>query len=132
MLSHNWLLKQLACDHSQNIADVATSGSPRPTPRAIPKAAEGRPDKAARRQDRERRKERDRVARRIAKLEERIGEDEARKKVVTARLAEPEVYATPARVQEVQAEEAEIEAEIAAGYEEWEKLSEHLAELEAD
>ena len=64
------------------------------------------------------------------KLEARIAEDEARKEAVTARLADPEVYADPEKVQSVQAEEAAIEAEIGAGYEEWERLSESLADLE--
>ena len=112
--------------------DPTAADGARATPRAIPADdSEPRADKAARMQDRERRKERDRVSRRITKLEERIAEDETRKEAVTARMADPEVYADPARVQEVQAEEASIEAEIAAGYEEWERLSEQLAELEA-
>ncbi|MEM9174495.1 MAG: ABC-F family ATP-binding cassette domain-containing protein [Myxococcota bacterium] len=103
------------------------------TPRAIATETDrSAGEKAARMRERERRKERDRLARRIAKLEERIAEDEARKESVTARLADPEIYADPARVQEVQAEEAAIEAEIGAGYEAWEQLSETLARLEGD
>ena len=110
---------------------AATSRAPSPS--AIPgRSGEPAADKRARMRDRERRKERERVARRIAKLEARIAEDEARKATVTERMADPEVYADPDKVQAVQAEEAGIDAEIAAGYEEWEQLSETLAALEDD
>ena len=47
-------------------------------------------------------------------------------------MADPEVYADPARVQEVQAEEAAIDEEISAAYEAWEQLTEELAALESD
>ena len=39
--------------------------------------------------------------------------------------------ADPARVQEVQAEEAAIDEEISAAYEAWEQLTEELAALES-
>ena len=59
-------------------------------------------------------------------------DDEARKEAIMARLADPEVYSDPARVQAVQAEADELDAQITAGFEEWEQLNERLADLETN
>ncbi|MGB0620919.1 MAG: ribosomal protection-like ABC-F family protein [Myxococcota bacterium] len=113
--------------------DPTAADGAKASPRAIPDTRTGPgAEKAARIQERERRKERDRIARKISKLEDRIAEDESRKEAVTERMADPEVYADPARVQEVQAEEAAIDEEISAAYEAWEQLTEELAALESD
>jgi len=113
--------------------DGVPSSSRRASPSAIPQGP-GAPkaDKVARMEERERRKERERLARKIGRLEAQIAEDEERKEAVTARLADPEVYGDPEKIQTVQAEEAELDAVIAAAYEEWESLSEAHAELEPD
>ena len=81
--------------------------------------------------DRERRKDRDRHTRKIARLEELIALQEAEKAALTEKLAEPEVYGNPERIQAIQVEETEVDARIEAAYEEWESLSEALAEIEA-
>lgn len=117
---------------ARRIPDASTGPAMRASPSAVP-AGDSAPkaDKVARMEERERRKERERLSRKIAKLEETIAADEARKEVATAKHADPEVYGDPEKIQAVQAEEAEINAVIASGYEEWESLSESLASLEA-
>jgi len=86
-------------------------------------------DKESRIRERERRKTRERIARKIAKLEERIAEEEARKATVTARHADPEIYQDPQRILAVQAEESELDVAIESLYTEWEALSEELTGL---
>ena len=76
-------------------------------------------------------KDRDRHTRKIARLEELIAEEEAKKAALTEKLADPEVYGDPERIQAIQAEETEVDTRITAAYEEWESLSEALAEIEA-
>jgi ATP-binding cassette subfamily F protein 3 len=108
---------------------VAPAGNPGNASADPPRGAGPNPDKAARIQERERRKSRDRITRKIAKLEERIAEEEARKQTVTAQHADPEVYQDPQRVLAVQAEEAELGDAIDSLYTEWEALSEELTGL---
>ncbi|MEZ7980248.1 MAG: ABC-F family ATP-binding cassette domain-containing protein [Myxococcota bacterium] len=107
------------------------------SPSAIPgggqsaSSGEAADNKSTRQLDRERRKDRDRHTRKIARLEELIAEEEAKKAALTEKLADPEVYGDPERIQAIQAEETEVDTRIAAAYEEWESLSEALAEIEA-
>ena len=107
------------------------------SPSAIPgggqsaSSGEAAENKSTRQLDRERRKDRDRHTRKIARLEELIAEEEANKAALTEKLADPEVYGDPERIQAIQAEETEVDARITAAYEEWESLSEALAEIEA-
>ena len=94
-------------------------------------SGEAADNKSDRQLDRERRKDRDRHTRKIARLEELIAEQEAEKAALTEKLAEPEVYGDPGRIQAIQGEESEVDARIEAAYGEWESLSEALAEIEA-
>ena len=111
--------------------DGGSASTRRASPSAIPQGPDApKADKVARMEERERRKERERLARKISRLETQIAEDEERKEAVTEKLADPDVYGDPEKIQIVQAEEAEIDAVIAQAYEEWESLSEAHAELE--
>ncbi len=92
-------------------------------------SADSNLDKQARIRQRERRKSRDRIARRIEKLEDRIAVEEERKRGITARHADPEVYQDHERIASVQAEEAELDATIESLYSEWEALSEEMTAL---
>jgi ATP-binding cassette subfamily F protein 3 len=76
---------------------------------------------------REERKARERVERKLARLEEQIGEKEAQVEELAARLGDPGVYGDYARLREVEAEREAAKGEVAALYAQWEALT---AELE--
>ena len=76
---------------------------------------------------REERKARERVERKIARLEEQIGEKEAQAEELAARLGDADVYSDYERVREIESERDDVKDEIAALYAEWEALA---AELE--
>ena len=99
-------------------------------PREEPGPGQSTPVKSARLLDRERRKTRDRLSRKLDKLEARIADQEEQKAVITARLAEPEVYQDHERIQQIQAEERAAEDAIETLYAEWEAHSEELAALD--
>jgi ATP-binding cassette subfamily F protein 3 len=77
---------------------------------------------------REERKARERAQRRLARLEEQIGEKEAQVEELAARLADPDVYGDYERLREVESEREAAKDEVAALYALWEGLA---AELEA-
>ncbi len=92
-------------------------------PSATPAAAGGGAQRT-----REERKARERIERKIARIEEQIGEKEAHVEQLGARLGDPATYSDPARVRELDAERDVAKLAIAALYANWEALA---AELEA-
>jgi ATP-binding cassette subfamily F protein 3 len=78
---------------------------------------------------REERKARERLERRLARLEEQIGEKEAQVEALGARLGDADVYSDYERVREIEAERDALEDEVAALYAQWEALG---AELEGE
>jgi ATP-binding cassette subfamily F protein 3 len=77
---------------------------------------------------REERKARERLQRRLARLEEQIGEKEAQLEELAARLGDADVYSDHERLREVEAERDAVKDEVAALYAQWETLA---AALEA-
>jgi len=77
---------------------------------------------------REERKARERTERKIARLEEQIGEKEAQVEELGARLGDADVYSDYERVREIEAERDALKDEVAGLYAQWEALA---AELEA-
>jgi ATP-binding cassette subfamily F protein 3 len=77
---------------------------------------------------REQRKARERIERKLARLEEQIGEKEAQVEELAARLGDADVYADHERVHEIESERDTAKDEVAALYAQWEALA---AELEA-
>ncbi len=77
---------------------------------------------------REERKARERIERKLARIEEQIGEKEAQVEELAARLGDPDVYGNHARLREVETERDAVKDEVAALYAQWETLA---AELEA-
>jgi ATP-binding cassette subfamily F protein 3 len=77
---------------------------------------------------REERKARERAERKLARLEEQIGEKEAQLEELGARLGDADVYGDYARLRDVEAERDALKDEVATLYAQWEALA---AELEA-
>ncbi|MBM4384049.1 MAG: ATP-binding cassette domain-containing protein [Deltaproteobacteria bacterium] len=77
---------------------------------------------------REERKARERTERKIARLEEQIGEKEAQVEELGARLGDADIYSDYERVREIEAERDALKYEVAGLYAQWEALA---AELEA-
>jgi len=103
---------------------AARAGSP-----AAPNADAGAGTAAGGAQrSREERKARERVERRLARIEEQIGEKEAQVEELGARLGDPDVYGDHARLREVEAEREAAKDEVTSLYAQWETLA---AELEA-
>jgi ATP-binding cassette subfamily F protein 3 len=90
-------------------------------------AASATPPASDAQRAREERKARERTQRRIARLEEQIGEKEAQIEELGARLGDPDVYGDYERLREIEAERDAVMDEIAALYTQWEALA---AELE--
>jgi len=102
-----------------------------PSAGANDRAAAGSPGAASpgdAQRTREERKARERAQRRLARIEEQIGEKEAQVEELGARLGDPGVYGDYARLREVEAERDATRSEVAALYAQWEMLA---AELEA-
>ncbi|MDL2264294.1 ABC-F family ATP-binding cassette domain-containing protein [Synergistaceae bacterium OttesenSCG-928-I11] len=74
-------------------------------------------------------RERKKFTDRIAPLEERIAQSEARRGEIDALLCDPEVLADSARVQELMIERKNLEDTIAGDYAEWEELCAAMEEV---
>ncbi|HEU4428087.1 MAG TPA: ABC-F family ATP-binding cassette domain-containing protein, partial [Myxococcota bacterium] len=81
------------------------------------------------RRSREERKARERLERKLARLEEQIGEKEAQVEQLAARLGDADVYCDYERLREIEAERDTAKDEVAALYAQWDALA---AELETD
>jgi len=110
------------------VAEPAPSRAAEPVPKA-PKPSK-KASKEERQRARERSKARDRVTRKIQKLEGEIQTGEAAVEAVGHRLGDPEVYSSPDRLLEVQAEQRELKSGVESLYRDWERLSDELASLE--
>ena len=102
------------------LAPAAPSAAPAPA--AVPVSREER-DRA-----RERKKAREKVERKLATLETQILEKEKAAEALAWQLGDPNVFRDPDRIRALEAERGAAQAEIAAGYREWERLA---AEIEA-
>jgi ATP-binding cassette subfamily F protein 3 len=91
-------------------------------------AASAAPAASGAQRSREERKARERSERKLARLEEQIGEKEAQLEELAARLGDADVYSDYARVREIESERDALKDEVAALYAQWEALA---AELEA-
>jgi ATP-binding cassette subfamily F protein 3 len=107
---------------------VANPGSISPT---SPEAEAALTPKQARIQERERRKKREKTARRIEKIEAEITEHEASKESINWKLGEPDVYQDAEQSRALQAEQSDLTTRIETLYDEWERLTEELADLDA-
>jgi ATP-binding cassette subfamily F protein 3 len=100
--------------------------------RSAAAARGGQPGEAAGESDarraREERKARERLERRLARLEEQIGEKEAQALELAARLGDADVYGDFERLREVEAERDAVNDEVAALYAQWESLAATLEE----
>jgi len=75
---------------------------------------------------REERKARERLERKLARLEEQIGEKEGQVEELGARLGDADVYSDHQRVREIEEERDSAKDEVAALYAEWETLAAQL------
>jgi ATP-binding cassette subfamily F protein 3 len=108
-------------------ASSAPVASPSAGPNGAPGSAGGASAGDAQRMRGER-KARERTQRKLARIEEQIGEKEAQVEELGARLGDPAVYSDYARLHEVETERDAAKDEVAALYAQWEALA---AELEA-
>jgi ATP-binding cassette subfamily F protein 3 len=109
---------------------AAAPGKPAQDERA---AAPGRapaaaPQREARERQRDERRARERLSRKLATLEGEILEREKAVEALAWRLGDPELWRDPEQTRALEADRARLQAEIAAAYEEWERLA---AEVEA-
>ena len=81
-------------------------------------------------EQRERRKQRDRIARKSARVEEKIQSHEAALVQLDWRLGDPTVYSDADQVTQVQGEQATLRSELEGLYADWERLSDELAAVE--
>jgi ATP-binding cassette subfamily F protein 3 len=118
-------------------AEEARSAAPpsRSAPLAKPAAPSGGAPAAAapasreeRDRTRERKKARDKVEKKLAAVETQILEKEKALEALAWQLGDPNVFRDPDRIRALDGERATTQAEIAAGYREWERLA---AEIEA-
>jgi ATP-binding cassette subfamily F protein 3 len=118
-------------------AEEARSAAPpaRPAPLAKPAApsagalaAAAPPSREERDRTRERKKARDKVEKKLAGVEAQILEKEKALEALAWQLGDPNVFRDPDRIRALEGERATTQAEIAAGYREWERLA---AEIEA-
>jgi ATP-binding cassette subfamily F protein 3 len=107
-------------------AEVAATASGAPTGGGAAAAAPAASASEAQR-SREERKARERLERRLARLEEQIGEKEAQVEELAARLGDADVYSDYERLREIEAERDAAKDEITGLYAQWEALA---AELE--
>jgi ATP-binding cassette subfamily F protein 3 len=109
---------------------VATDAAP-PAGVAAPAAPEPEEKStriAARERQKQQLRQRERAARRAASLEGEIAAAEERLELLTAQLAEPEVYRDGELVRAIEADRSELTAELEGLYAEWEQA---LAQAEA-
>jgi ATP-binding cassette subfamily F protein 3 len=118
---------KLAAEAARAAAKTPPAARPSPAPSAAAPAAAplSRED---RERARERKKAREKLEKKLGTVEAQILEKEKTAGALAWQLGDPNVFREPDRIRALEAERETAQAEIAAGYREWERLA---AEIEA-